>query len=239
MKGKNGRWGLRDSKTRYWRLREKNGWNYDEMDARRPSYMNALSNRNYVLFAVLADIRNFHIKPLHFARRGVPHDVSKATLKDIPTHEEMGGYSDYHGHTWFNVQELMDTDWDAVACHETMALFADDYLEWKETGKVPPGLDHAEYTGGRSMWHKGLPEGFHRQVTEEEMTLLLLTEETKKFVRWRKNRISKQQEKLGIFCGIELPRTYRDLVSDFIETISDMVKLGPPDRVRVVIAFDN
>lgn len=237
IKGRNGRWGLKDSKDRYWKLIERNETTYEDLRKIRPSYMNVLGDRNYVLFAVIADVRNHNITPLPFAGRGVPKDVAKATLKDIPTGDEDDGWSDYHSHTWFTVQELLDTDWDQVAAHDEMALFADDFVEWKDGGH-PSNLDKAQYVRYRAQWHKGVGN-YHRQVTEEEMTLLLLTEPVKKLVRRRKSRHGNVREKLGPYVNALLPRTYRDLVPGLIEVIPDLQRLGPPDRVRVVIAFDN
>lgn len=222
---------MRDSKTRYWRMMDRDSSiTYDNIETLRPSYMNALSNRNYTLFGILSGVRWRPVKDL-FGHRGMPKDASKATVKELVD-------GDNHSHTYFTLQELLNTDWDAVACHEEMAYFADQFVHWKDTGEIPTDLDEATYIGHRGHWHKDL-KALHRQVTEEEMTLLLLTAPIKKLVRFRKNKLGGGKERVGTYVSILSPRTYRDLVPDFVNSIEDMKALGPPDRVRVVIAYDN
>jgi hypothetical protein len=223
---------MRDCKSAYWRLMDRDpAITYDAIRDIRPSYMNVLSDRNYYLFGVLAGVRWRGVTPL-FDHRGVPDDVSKATMKDIPFD------SDYHSHTYFTVQELLDTDWDKAAAHQEMALFADQFAEWKDTGRPPAGLEKAQYLSTRGMWHKG-NETFHRKVTEEEMMLLLLTDKTERLVKKLKPRIGGEKYRVGPYVVVELPRTYRDLVPEFVSVIPDLQALGPPDRVRVIIAYDN
>jgi len=237
VKGRNGRWGLRDSKDgrrSSRRRREDRGEDvpYDEWLAEWPDYLNELSERNYALFGVLAGVRWRSVDAL-FANRGFPEDAAKATLKalDAESHE-------YHSHTHFTVQELLDADWDTVCFHEKMALFANQYLEWKDTGKLPSRLEEEQYVTGRAMWHKDLV-AVHREVTEDEMLLLLLSNTTKKLVRRRKCRLGGGYQQLGPYVALTLPRTYRDVVQNFVDVIPSLVALGPPDQVRIVIAFDN
>ena len=220
---------MRDCKTAYWRLMEREGLSFDELYERRPSYMSVLSDRNYTLFGVLAGVRWAGVTPL-FNHRGVPEDVSKKTMQDIPFD------SDYHGHTYFTVQELLDVDWDTVAIHEEMGLFANQFVEWKDTGKVSTEMEEATYLVDRGQWSKGI-EPFHREVTQDEMMLLLLTDTTKKLVKRRK--LGGGSFRYGPYVVINMPRTYRDLVPEFVKVIPDLQALGPPDRVRVIIAYDN
>jgi hypothetical protein len=212
---------------------------FEDVDKLRPSYLSALGSRSYVLFSAIANVRNNgSIVPLPFAERGCPADASKATLKKIPPGTPWD-WSDYHSHTWFTLRELLDTDWDKTAAHFEMALFADDYVKWRD-GEALPDLDESYYVEHRADFYndKSLKK-HHRAVTEEEMLLLLVSHSMKQLVRHRKTRHGNQQDKLGPYVVKLLPRSYRELIPDFIKTIPDMEKLGPPDNVRVIIAFDN
>jgi hypothetical protein len=209
-------WVCVDDKERYWPKMRVN--DYDE--SVRTKIINVLGDRDYTLFAVLADVRNDGVRAL-FPGRGTPEDASSKTKKAIPDN------SDYHSHTYFTVQELLDTDWDEVgqSCGNVV-LFADQFQGWKETGKVPD--DAQEYACGG---------GTTRPVSEEEMTMLLLAESPKKLVKKRTQGGVTSRE--GPYIQIGAPLTYRQLVPRFISIIPELQKLGDPTRVRVVIAFDN
>jgi len=207
-----------DDKNRYWSAMRKN--DYDE--SVRSRIINVLGNRDYTLFAVLADVRNNSIQSL-FANRGLPKDAANRTKKEI---EE--GDSDYHSHTYFTVKELLDTDWDAVGQrHGVAILFADQFQSWKETGKAPEDSDEYVYDAGSKT----------RMVTEEEMTMLLLANDVKSLVK--KTKKPNYTKRDGPYVQIESPRTYRQLVPRLISIIPDLQKLGDPEKIRVVIAFDN
>lgn len=227
VKRRNGRWGLVDNKRRRYDQLEKEGKGYEDLDKIRPSYLSALGNRNYTLFAVLADVRNYNgaIIPL-FAERGVPEDVSKATMNGIPFD------SDYHSHTYFTLRELLDTDWDSVGCKGAeIILYADDYTTWKETGKLPEDPD--EYPENAS-------DDDTREVTDAEMVMLLMSNKPEELVKKVPSQWDKRRKvKSGPYVKAMVPLTYRQLIPNFIKTIPDMKELGDPDKVRVVIAFDN
>jgi len=208
-----------DDKNRYWSAMRKN--DYDE--SVRSRIINVLGNRDYTLFAVLADVRNNSIQSL-FANRGLPKDAANRTKKEIEERD-----SDYHSHTYFTVQELLNTKWDKVGqSHGTAILFADQYQTWKDTGKVPDDAQEYAYGGGVS----------DREVSEEEMTMLLMSNETRALVKTKKSG-GEIVFRSGPYVQIESPRTYRQLVPQLISIIPDLQKLGDPEKVRIVIAFDN
>jgi hypothetical protein len=228
VKGRNGRWGLREDKERYRARRDRENLDYNEMrDLWHPA-VEYLTDRNYRLFAALADVRNSgdSIKPL-FPNRGVPLDASKAALKRLDC-------CDYHSHTYFTLQELMDVDWDEHCCAMKYGLLADEYLEWKETGEIPEKADEYPFVRSR-FWDK---EPFHREVSEEEMTLLLLADGPKKLVR-KLTFYKKKKERGGPYVGVYQLTSYRRLLPGLPEIIPSLAEMGPPQRVRVLIAFDN
>lgn len=234
----NGEWEHHDSKTEWWEKMDHDpSLTYDTIHARRPNYLNILSDRNYTLFAVLADVRNYGSVPITplFANRDLPGDISDETEKDIGEEDQ-----DLHSHTYFTVQELLDTDWDAVACRDEIALYADEYIQWKETGKVPDDVLDADVAAASWARNTEKQREFNREVTEGEMTMLLMANEPKKLIKFSKSRWRKDgQIKSGPYVTTMADRTYRQIVPDLVECIPELVALGPPDKVRILIAFDN
>lgn len=78
-------------------------------DFHAPFTAQPFRDRNYALFAFLADVRNDgSIEPLDDPR-GTPNDCSDAG------HEFMRSYGiDGHSHTWFTLEELLDVEWENV-----------------------------------------------------------------------------------------------------------------------------
>lgn len=64
-------------------------------------------NRNYYLFAILADVRNDgSIESIDYPR-GIPHDCSSGYSYMT---KQWG--SDGHSHSYFTLKELLEVDWD-------------------------------------------------------------------------------------------------------------------------------
>jgi len=227
VKGKNGRWGLRDDEERYWRQRDRDKLSYEEMDALKSYPIRILGQRNYRLFGILSDVRNHEFTPL-FPQRDCPDDMSKAVGNLIND-------GDNHSHTYFTLQELMDVAWDSLCAVMEYALLADEYLLWKETGRRPAGAEELCYMGQRSA------DPFHRPVEEQEMILLLTAGGPEPLVRKLKGTWQRKKKKIrgGPYVGMSVPVSYKELVPELHECIEHLAKLGPPDRVRVIIAYDN
>ena len=65
-----------------------------------------LVERNYVMFACLANVRNYdEVKPISDPR-GIPSDVSDEAKKDIE-----GWGEDGHSHSWLTWKEIKEYDW--------------------------------------------------------------------------------------------------------------------------------
>lgn len=224
VRRRNGKWGLIDTKHKYYKLLDREGANYEDVEKAKPSFIRVLGDRDYDLFAVLADTRNYvGAKPL-FAGRGFPEDVSKATVKEIPED------SDYHSHTHFTVQELIDAPWEKTACKNyEVILYADQFQTWKETGKLPEDFDPLPYE----------EDEFTHEVTEHEMTLLLMAESVKKLARKGRRQGRRFSTRYGPYVKIRTKLNYKQLVPRLFGVIDDLKKIGDPEDVRVVIAFDN
>lgn len=232
VKGGNHRWGLRDDENRYWKMMEKEDLSFEDRDARTPYAVKFLGSRNYRLFAALADVRNHGdgITPL-FPLRGVPDDLSAPVKK---YNSDWGG--DLHSHTYFTLQELMAADLDANCCQLEVSLFPLQYAHWKDTGKLSDDVMEA--------WEvKNLTQDpFHREVGEDEMLLLLASGDPKSLTKKCDKLYARSKQRKvvgGPYVKLYVPVSYRQILPGFDKLIESLKEYGPPDRVRVVMSFDN
>jgi hypothetical protein len=88
--------------------------------------------RNYRLFAILADVRNYDgWKPIS-SPRGLPEDVSPGIK------EKSDGWDcDGHSHTFFTLKELLDFNWDKVVGKTTRMVSEATHKKYLETGGLP------------------------------------------------------------------------------------------------------
>jgi len=65
-----------------------------------------IADRNYTMFACLANVRNYdNVKPIS-EPKGIPKDVSDEAKEDIE-----GWGVDGHSHTWLTWKEIKEYDW--------------------------------------------------------------------------------------------------------------------------------
>ncbi|MED1801822.1 hypothetical protein [Brevibacillus porteri] len=87
--------------------------------------------RNYALFAMLADVRNnYDYKPI-CQPKGLPGDISDVVGKEAARWEEDG-----HNHSWLTLQELLTYDWDQTT---TITGWVEKNVadKYRQTGKRP------------------------------------------------------------------------------------------------------
>jgi hypothetical protein len=181
------------------------GWLYD--------------NRNYDVFAILADVRNGH----GFAGvetgegfnsissgRGVPDDVSE----DVE--EKLGYDSHYHSVTYVTLRELVDYDWNQTTTHYGV-VSESEFRVWQEKGKP-------------SSWSGGVSGGMVVHLTNEEMDALINGEYTR-------------EEGKTYYTRVSWEETYAESASDFyprcveeLKKLSDRTDLSD---VRIVMGFDS
>ncbi len=90
------------------------------------------SGRNYRLFAILADVRNYDgFEPIDYPR-GLPKDVSPQ-IKRLAK----GLAEDCHSHSWLNLKEFLDFDWDKSAGITTRYVSPEAAKLYAETGEKP------------------------------------------------------------------------------------------------------
>lgn len=192
----------------------------------RPHPLSTLDNRNYHRFSILADVRNHYrehaVIPL-FADRGLPSDPSK-TAQDY--FEDDG---DIHSITHFTLRELMDTDWDSDAADQfEVRVFGDTYQYYLEHKRLPD--DWVDAWGGDRTF-----------VGEGEMQLLLISGNgLPTYGPCKFKGQGALTVKSGPTVAVSCPFTYHQIdpwLKDGL--IPALQEMGAPDKVRVVIGFDN
>ncbi len=167
------------------------------------------SDRNYELFAWLADVRNYHDQEPLAKERGLPADAS-AKVKAESDHWGTDG----HSHTWFTVAELM-AGLDGLVTKHGGAINVIDYAQWKASGDAfPPGwckssnapnISEAEFAAGkRPEIRKGDPLAWAGFTIECEWTV--------------PGRVAFER---------------------FAKLLANLTTIGAPDSVRLVLWFDN
>jgi hypothetical protein len=180
---------------------------------------NPYDERNYDLFAMLADVRNGHgfagldtgnrLNPIS-EPRGLPLDVTEG----VKQNSDRWG-CDGHSHSWLLLSELEAYNWDQVVTKRGVVGLR-DYQIFKEKGA--PEAWCADVAGPKF-------------VSNEKMDQLIMDE---LLVAEDNGFTSKYMTR------IEWKQTYRSRVGEFIEeTIPRLRELGAPNDVRLVFWFDN
>ena len=83
-------------------------WSFDNSDPEYPYWnnMGLYSSRNYFVFTVLANVRGDYVEPIDYPR-GIPNDASSSYKYMCEQWE-----GDAHSHSYFTLEELLNTDWD-------------------------------------------------------------------------------------------------------------------------------
>lgn len=197
------------------------------------------ADRNYDLFGILANVRNGYgfagcdtgegFEPIS-QPRGIPDDASKEVSRKI-----YGG--GLHSHSWLTLREIMDYDWTKITMKRGWVngpeyfRFSDSLQE--EFDEFP---EPKKYSGGISG-----PGIIH--VEPEEMEKLI-----KDLIKDLEGKPGTYEEKLDRIES-SLSRTYTKIswqvryfqrCQEFLgSTVPRLWRLGSPENVRIVFAFDN
>lgn len=90
------------------------------------------TDRNYDLFAILANQRNSENMPYICDPRGLPEDVSPEIRLQIK-------YSEVHSTTWFTAKELLEYNWNQLFEYEDETMDGEKIIEsvnYMECGSV-------------------------------------------------------------------------------------------------------
>lgn len=219
--------------------------------------------RNYVLFSVLADVRNERktsnifdstmeyeerdsIDPIAMPR-GVPENASKAWKREV---KRWG--RDFHSHSYFTLQELLDAK-EAGAFSQKIVqrgyVGLGAYLHFKQTGETPRAW--ASYTSGPAM-----KEAEWEALTDEEKAPYLEKVSADPFrysfdevsirTQWVWDMSKSMEEFFQTMEHLKLnaPRNPRKLPEDMPLAERRALPLEEKfdydySRIRIVFAFDN
>lgn len=196
--------------------------------------------RNYNMFAILANVRNGRgfagvdtgdgFVPIS-EPRGLPFNVSPEVKADS---EHWG--VDGHSHSFFTVAELMAYDWTQVTTSRGTvdALTFWSWCNWgRDQGDPPRG-----YSGG--VWGEKI-EHVEPDVLEARIKALIEANTTKD----ERPDMDRVEELIRAnfeqtFTRVEWPTPYYKAGTYFLGTVLPRLwRLGPPDKVRIVFWFDN
>jgi hypothetical protein len=189
--------------------------------------------RNYSLFAILADVRNYYgFNPIS-EPRGIPEDACDLVKKE---HEKWG--CDAHSASYHTLQQLLDYNWDQTAIHSGW-VSESEYLVFKETGRPH---SYSGGVGGGGVVH----------LTNEQMKDLIagkLEREENKFYYTEVSWSEPYRESVSYFLNKSIPRLQAlqyaeqaqvaagdDLLSQYVSLREQDVSA---DDIRIVFWFDN
>lgn len=217
-------------------------------DYKHPFSKHPISNRNYDLFAILANVRNGSgfagcdtgdgFEPISMPR-DLPADVSPEVKRES---DRMG--EDGHSHSWLKLRELLDDKyWQKTTKHRGWVNVF-EYSKFKQNGK-PSG------------WCGGVSGGNVKHVTNKQMDALLqknIVLIAKVEAMKSRDDLSKtEQKKLDAICStytqVEWTESYKESVGKTFFTVTipalkrlSSLKLDWKNEftdVRIVFWFDN
>lgn len=145
-------------------------------------------DRDYELFAWLANVRNYHDQPPLAEPRGMPRKPNGPSVEVARERKSWG--VDGHSHTWFLLSELRS---DFVVKHAGL-IKEESYVEWKSSGDAfpkswcqgssAPHVSEADYIAGvRPKLREGLEWAGFYVACEWELPAAKSFERFFKFVR--------------------------------------------------------
>jgi hypothetical protein len=198
-------------------------------------------NRNYDLFAMLADVRNgsgfagcdtgdgFEIlaKP-----RGLPADTS---IRDtiVPDDEDYSERPDYvwlgdHSFSHCTLAEVLAYDYDRTTKHRGV-VDAAEYSAWVEVGRKSPPKS---YSGG--VMGLGV-----KTVDQSTMDHLIRSGVVKTITKTEFGP-PKSEDGIAYYTTVEWEESYRDCAGkSWFEFLEACKPLGDPERIRFVFGFDS
>lgn len=195
-------------------------------------------DRNYRLFAMLANVRNGYgfggvdtgdeLHPID-EPRGLPDDLAPETYQMAQSWSDDG-----HSHSWFTVQELLDYNWTQTVV-ERGVVDALTFWDWNRGG---------EYSG-RS---KGdAPESWAGDVSGGNVVKLSEQELLRRFeqafageTNYRKQAEIIKEQLENVYCRASWTQKYYQMASYFLShVLPELLALGDPENVRIVFWFDN
>ena len=173
-------------------------------------------DRNYDLFAILADVRNgYGVAGIDTGDgfipiaepKGLPKDVSP-DVKEISDDWDVDG----HSHSWFTLSELLAYNWEQTTKHRGW-VNVEGFKEYLRGGRP-------------TSWYSGIGGGGVTHISPAMM----------------QERIDNNGDTDGCYCQVEWEVAYYEATKDFCEeTIPKLKELSEGDynSIRIVFWFDN
>lgn len=168
--------------------------------------------RNYCLFSILADVRNYFHLNIIADPKGIPQDASKEVLKSSQRWADDG-----HSHSWLTAKELLNFDWSQMGTLKGV-MPAKIYEEWIERYKKDgtPPYTYSQAVGGQKV--EVLSAGDYSKYK-------------------RANQLDPDKH---CYIRAEWRQSYESMSTHFLKnTLSVLKTLGDPEKVRLVFWFDN
>ncbi len=194
------------------------------------------SERNYNLFAILADVRNGRgfagcdtgdgFNPI-VEPRGIPEDASDSVREDSE-----GWGADGHSHSWLTLTEILAFDWTQTTTQRgwVSALEAEEWLRMRRWEPEPPG-----HCGGVSG-------GMVKHISIEEMEQRIVAIKAQHPNDYKAALAQIEQDLMHHYAQAEWTIDYASSCGDFwMKAIPKLLKLceGHSASVRIVFWFDN
>lgn len=180
--------------------------------------------RNYDLFAMLADVRNYGaIEPIDDAR-GLPEDVC-----DWLREESDSWGIDAHSHTYFTLRELLEVDWFGNTIEHEGWVTANRFDAYRRFGQLP------------ETWVDNVPKG-KRGISNEELTQLI---ESKTVATFWNGGARADVDADAYLTELTWGEPWSVAAGEFMTTLVKLAQLavrecdGRLDDVRAVLWFDN
>jgi hypothetical protein len=178
-------------------------------------------DRNYDTFAILANVRNGYGfagcdtgDEFNFISepRGLPNDLSME-FKGMADDWIFGD----HSFSWLLLSEILAFDW-TQKIKQRGVVNARQYKSWTEYGK--------RYGEGPESYCGGVSGSSTKTITNEEMDAALV-EGDEDFLK-------------GLYTQVEWEEDYAQAAKGFWwKAIPRLLRLGPPEKVRIVFGFDS
>ena len=192
------------------------------------------SDRNYSLFAILANVRNgFGFAGCDTGEgfvpiaepRGLPNDVCME-VKEVSDEWDCDG----HSHSWFTLEELLNYNWTQTTIRRGW-INGLKYWDWcrynRGAGESPESWCGS--VSGRSV--------IHMTVDKMDELIKACTEDKQSY---REKRESVEKSLSNTYCKVEWKQPYYKCVRKFLsDVIPQLLRIGKPDEVRIVFWFDN
>lgn len=187
-------------------------------------------DRNYRLFSMLADVRNYgnpedaeYIKPI-FPPRGIPTDVTDVVRREC---ERWNG--DAHSASWVTLAELDAYDWTQPGGLSGF-VSAVDYFTWnrwkRENGESP------------DSWCGGVGGGRVQIISNQEMDNIVT--QARDMGDYNHALDFLKTNHCSTYTEIKWGQPYYKMARSFLsDTIPRLRRLGKPEDVRAVFWFDN